>query len=149
MDQSELYKLSKDLLVKLISTIQHDLKNEITTYKNIVNCINKESSCVQVAKCSFMGCHRYWFFEEGYEFNEHTCNEVLSDTRLIICQCHVTNCDCIQLADKGIGWWCSEHLPSYIKRYGGGGTGLYICDTCIDEKHYWTSTNDFFEDGLD
>ena len=127
METKTLYSLSKDELVLLISTIQEDLQKELTTYKDIVKTFNDKSSFCQLEKCSGLGCNRFWLFEEGdYDEGVDYCN----DGKLYFCSCMEDGCDCNKNADKGIGWWCFEHLPPTDFKYTNG--HHYICQKCVE-----------------
>ena len=128
MESSNLYALPKDALIYLISTITHDLKNQLKkTEENtqfILNSIREKSKYASIERCSFKGCHRFFFFEEQ-SFGDV---EYYNDGRITFCSCL---CECSKNADKGIGWWCKEHVPSnYIilktKEFD------FMCENCAN-----------------
>lgn len=136
MNKTNLYSLSKDELVYLISTIQSDLAIQLEkskeTIKDILNINREHSYWTSIEKCSFDGCHRFFFFNESYNMK---CIEHYNDGRITFCSCLRDGCECDKNADKGIGWWCQEHIPeNYLviddKNFS------FVCYKCISEGHY-------------
>lgn len=114
MNSSDLYKLSKDELIHLVSTIQHDLAAELKqserNTKIILDTVREKFDWIYIEKCSFKGCHRFSFFQE--QNNEQNCIDYFNDGRITFCTCSSCDKTCDLKADKGIGWWCREHVPS-------------------------------------
>jgi hypothetical protein len=128
MQKPDLYALSKDELVYLISTIQHDLSQQLANYETILRTIRNISRYVSIDKCSFKGCHRFFYCEE----TDASMNiDYFNDGRITFCSCLANNCNCAKKADQGIGWWCKEHVPSSYKILNTKNFN-FICGKCIE-----------------
>ena len=125
---TDLYSLPKDIFVKLVSTIRED------TIKDILDLIRKQSLWTSLEKCSFDGCHRFFFFNEDNNYYGKDV-EYYNDGRVTFCCCLCDGCECDKNADKGVGWLCREHVPeNYIiinnEKFN------FVCHKCVLEGHY-------------
>jgi len=139
MEKTDLYKLPKVVLVHLISTIQHDLAIELKQTKRNAkrkfDAIREKCKWISIEECSFEGCHRFFLFEENID-NDESDIEYYNDGRITFCQCICDKYKCDRKADKGIGWWCQEHVPSNYFSTGEGDDFNFMCDKCKKEDHY-------------
>ena len=133
MEKYDLYKLPKDVLIHLISTIQSDLKSQLEQNEemtqNILNTLRNKSKTTSIEVCSEKGCGSLFFFEEdmvNYNHIDYFNNEELS-----FCECSDNNCkyNCPRNADKGIGWYCIKHLPPNCEMIG---PTAFICEKCTN-----------------
>ena len=110
MEQSELYQLPKDILIKLLADVQQELKEkadelkeEVDMYKDILDHTYKgirtttdpgESYVI----CSKKGCTHY-AIEDGYQ-----------TAHLTHCCCEDYNCSKKCDQEDYMNWWCEYHL---------------------------------------
>ena len=135
MDNCNLYKLPKDVLVFLISTIQSDLKKELDNSKRIFDTIREKSQWLSVEQCSHKGCHRFWIFEEQVVTQYDKVVDYYNDGRITFCNCICDKHKCDRKADQGIGWWCEEHVPSSYMILGTADDFNFVCNKCTKEGH--------------
>ena len=98
MEKSELYQLPKDILVELIASIQHDLKEDCDLYKKILQDLRKME--ITVIKCSYKNCKKYMIFKPDVFTNwKRIGHEVFS------CCCAESDCE-KKCAGNRLKGWC-------------------------------------------
>lgn len=142
MDKHDLYSLSKDQLVDLVSTIQHDLSVQLKNSETIFSTIRETSKYVSIDRCSYKGCHRFCYWEEFWNGRKYDIIDFYNDGRITFCNCLADKCECEHDADKGIGWWCKQHVPRefHIEEFRSGFG--FTCERCIKEQHHISDSND-------
>ena len=150
MNITNLYSLSKDELIYLISTIQQPLQEELKNNEAIFSAIRDKCHLTSIDRCSYKGCHRFFLFEENLTRFHHHDVDYYNDGRITFCDCLAEWCDCSKLADLGIGWWCKEHLPKdclinpHINRFN------FTCGKCVKLcssnylEHSFIISNNYF-----
>jgi hypothetical protein len=132
MEAADLYKLPKDVLVHLISTIQYDLATELEqtkrNSKRKVDAIREKCEFAAIYECSFEGCHRFWLYEEHGDLNNNDVDYYNDGSITFCCGCDKYRCDL--KADKGIGFWCREHVPSNFLVENEGDNFRILCNNC-------------------
>ena len=114
---SNLYNLPKDILVKLLTTIEQNVRKE---YTDKILKLSKSSAFLEV--CTHPDCDVFDIIEDESDKLKMCCCDC---SNIIICSCASSS------------FWCIKHLSEgHIFHYNFCGISKFICAACVNKDQY-------------
>lgn len=134
---TDLYKLPKDMLIKLVCTIREDLQKELDIKDEILDSFSKQIKGLHYKKCNEKTCNVF-SIQEDHVFQQvdgdFYYNEKEYNGKIDFCGCGCEGCE--KNADDGIGWFCKNHAnENELRHYRYDNCSYWLCDSCISHPN--------------